>query len=241
MGQLDLRHRMYLLLSLGGTTYHTGLDIFPQNEEYVSLTNEKIAQLRSLYGDLHVCILDEMSMLGAGRLYDIHHRWQDINISRDLFGGLCFLLVGDLMQLKPIGSQEIYKKPSTLQNATLWDSEDNLWNNCKVVVLKTNFRQGVSEWTNTLNRIRVGELTQGDIHLLESRRISNFPGKDLSRATHLFRTNREVYNHNSQVLNSLNTASIFKRAEIESPKGFHPKVDEDSGMIEVNFVQISNF
>ena len=217
---------------IGGTTYHTGLDIFPDNEEYVSLTNEKMAQLQSLYSDVNVMIFDEMSMLGAGRLYDIHHRWQDIKISRDLFGGICSLLIGDLMQLKPVYSQEVYKKPKTLQNAALWASEDNLWNNAKVVVLKTNFRQGVSEWTNTLNRIRVGQVTQEDINLLESRRIRNFPRKDLSRATHLFRTNREVYDHNVKVINSLNTTSMFKRAEIESPKGFYPKVDQDSGFIE---------
>ena len=37
-------------------------------------------------------ILDEMSMLGAGRLYDVQHRLQDIMISRDLFGGICSIL-----------------------------------------------------------------------------------------------------------------------------------------------------
>ena len=83
----------HLWIILGGTTYQTGLAIYSQtDDEYVSLTNEKMAQLRSLYCDLQVMILDEMSMLGAGRLYDIHHRWQDIKVSRDIMGGIASLL-----------------------------------------------------------------------------------------------------------------------------------------------------
>ena len=136
------------------------------------------------------------------------------------------------MQLEPVFSQEIYKQPKSIQNAALWDSEDNLWNNHEVVVLTTNFRQGVSEWTNTLNRIRIGEVTQHDIDLLESRRMSKFPTKDFSRACHLFRSNREVAEHNNKVLNSLNTAPMFSKAEIDAPKGVHPKVNEITGRIE---------
>ena len=88
----SLKQQLSFEILLGGTTYQTGLSIFPKNEEYVSLTSEKMAQLRSLYYDVHIMILDEMSMLGAGRLYDIHHRWQDIKISKDLFGAICTLL-----------------------------------------------------------------------------------------------------------------------------------------------------
>ena len=75
-----------------GTTYHTGLAIYPGTDEYVPLSAQKLQSLRSEYSDLHVMILDEMSMLGSGRLYDIHHRLQDIMISRDPFGGISTLL-----------------------------------------------------------------------------------------------------------------------------------------------------
>ena len=145
------------------------------------------------------------------------------------------------MQLEPVYSQEIYKQPKSIQNAALWDSEDNLWNNHEVVVLTTNFRQGVSEWTNTLNRIRIGEVTQHDIDLLESRRMSKFPTKDFSRACHLFRSNREVAEHNNKVLNSLNTAPMFSKAEIDAPKGVHPKVNEITGRIEKTGIKLKLF
>ena len=213
----------------GGTTYHTGLDIFPGTDEYVPLSSKKLQTLRTDYSDLQVMILDEMSMLGAGRLYDIHHRLQDIFISKDLFGGIGSLLVGDILQLPPVLSQEVYKCPKTLQNAALFNSSENLWNNCQVVVLKYNYRQGVGEWTDTLNRARMGELTEKDIELLETRRLKNFPHKDFSRATHLYRTNREVREHNDKVLNSLDTLQIFQKAELDCPKGFKPWVDEDKG------------
>ena len=139
--------------------------------------------------------------------------------------------VGDLMQLAPVLSQEIYKRPKTLQNAALWASEENIWNNCEVIVLKTNFRQGVSEWTNTLNRIRVGEQTKEDIKLLESRRIQNFPNIDLTRATHLFRTNQEVKDYNEKILNSLHTEHMIKKAEIDAPRGFSPWIAKNKGTI----------
>ena len=100
----SLNNRLYFLnsktdfknqfstFSTGGTTYHFGLDIFPGTDEYIPLSNEKLQLLRAEYQDLHVMILDEMSMLGAGRLYDICHRLQDIMISRDIFGGICSIL-----------------------------------------------------------------------------------------------------------------------------------------------------
>ena len=66
--------KLFFTFFTGGTTYHFGLDIFPGTEEYIPLSNEKLQLLRSEYQDLHVMILDEMSMLGAGRLYDVQHR-----------------------------------------------------------------------------------------------------------------------------------------------------------------------
>ena len=130
-----------------------------------------------------------------------------------------------------MSSQEIYKRPSTLQNAALFDSDENLWNNCQVVVLKYNFRQGIGQWNDTLNRIRFGDITEDDIQLLESRRMKNFPNKNFERATHLYSGNREVREHNEKVLNSLHTLHIMQKAELDCPRGFKPWVDEKKGTV----------
>ena len=52
--------------------------------------------------------------------------------------------------------------PERQENKALFNSDMNLWNNCDVVNLITNFRVGESNWNDTLNRIRYGEQNDKD-------------------------------------------------------------------------------
>ena len=88
-------------------------------------------------------------------------------------------------ETKPNGKQvkveiKIAKKPKAEKNR-IWSeiaSEEgtaigDLWGQCEVVVLKTNFRQGQGNpWTELLNRLRVGQSTEEDIKFLASRQPS---------------------------------------------------------------------
>ena len=44
--------------------------------------------------------VDEVSMCGADKLYEIHRRLCEILISEDLFANKAVMFVGDLMQVK---------------------------------------------------------------------------------------------------------------------------------------------
>jgi len=66
---------------------------------YRILSPEKLDMFRRAFSDLQVCIVDEISMVGADKIYDMSRRVCEIVISEDLYGnkGTCF--VGDPMQV----------------------------------------------------------------------------------------------------------------------------------------------
>ena len=90
-----------LLLFLGGTTLQTGLGLTNKGNYHI-LTPEKLDMFRRAFKDLQVIIIDEVSMCGADKLYDIHKRICEIIISEELFGNIAILFVGDLMQVRTI-------------------------------------------------------------------------------------------------------------------------------------------
>ena len=90
-----------LQLFLGGTTLQTGLGLTNKSNYHI-LTPEKLDMFRRAFKDLQVIIIDEVSMCGADKIYDIHKRICEIIISEELFGNIAILFVGDLMQVRTI-------------------------------------------------------------------------------------------------------------------------------------------
>ena len=105
----------------------------------------------------------------------------------------------------------------------------NLWNNCESILLETNFKQGEGAWANMLNRIRVGEQTQEDMRILESR-IQVLPKELRDKAIHLFYTNIEVNEHNEYMLNSLEEMLEEIAASIFGPHGY--EANTENGLID---------
>ena len=153
----------------GGNTFHAGLSLFAK---YFSLSDQKLDYFRKYLEDLQVIVLDEISMIGNDKYYDISKRCQEIFINYDAFGGRAKLGFGDLMQLNAVNGGRTYGQPKSYQSKGLYFSKtENLWDNCESVVLETNHRQGDRNmWTETLNRLRFGRVSKEDATLLESRR-----------------------------------------------------------------------
>ena len=119
---------------------------------------------------MEVVIVDEMSLVSSDNLYNLHYRLHEIFDCEEPFGGRCVLLVGDILQLPPINAPHIFTAPRKFDSFQMFQSKElNLWENCQSVLLETNFRQGEGAWLQMLNRIRVGEATDEDIKILESR------------------------------------------------------------------------
>ena len=69
-------------------------------ERYYILSPEKLDMFRRAFTDLQMCVVDEISMCGADKVYDMHKRLCEILISLDMFANRIILFVGDLMQVK---------------------------------------------------------------------------------------------------------------------------------------------
>ena len=195
---------------------------------YKSVDDKTIHDLREQFQGMMVVIIDEMSMVSPDTLYNVHRRLTEITRCDDIMGDRGFLLVGDLLQIPPVKSgKKVFEEPSNPENYCLFNSSDNLWESCQTVTLLVNQRQGVSEWTNTLNRIRMGEQNEEDEDLLNTRRLSNFKNAKINfnDATYAFYSNDEVLAHNNKMLNELRGNLVSAMAEIQGyPKGVEPPI-----------------
>ena len=216
---------------------HSGLDL-KFGSEYVPLNDKKLDMFRNTMKDLQLVIIDEISMVSPDMLYQVHQRLCEIFISQDSFGGKGIILVGDLLQLKPVKANYIFTTPRNKRYKFL-DSVESLWSTFDVAVLTTNHRhQDGSQWANLLNRCRIGELTQNDREILEARRTINFPTKELSNACHVFYTNEKVEEHNVEKLNSI-PGKLFTVDAISSyPKGYNKTLTNYGTIDSTNFKQV---
>ena len=181
-------------------------------------------------------IVDEMSMVSSDFLYNLHKRMMELFDSKDDFGGRSLMLVGDLLQLPPVRATSIFNPPKSHKNNVIYNITDesgkntgNLWKNCQVVVLKTNFRQGNGNpWTELLNRVRIGEATAEDIKILASRKPSLLSQEEYDMATHVFFKNKDVYKYNNNMLRKIKSNEIEITAKYDIPKGsnFEPSVND---------------
>lgn len=221
---------------IGGTTLHTGLD-FKFGTEYQKLSEK--SNLRVLLKELELVIIDEISMIDADMLYKIHDRLCEIFYpSEDPFAGKSILLVGDIMQLRPIKGRFIFQEPKSERYVPLYET-DPLWELFEVVVLETNHRQGEGNiWTEDLKFMRVGKLTEEIIARLEERRLENFPNLDTTNACHIYYTNMESEKQNTKNLRSLKTKLVTNSAIISKTRGYTPYTTEWGTIANTNLKKV---
>ena len=231
----------------GGTTFHSGVG-FQWGPDHLSMTKEKLDKTKKSLEHVETVIVDEMSMVSADFLYNLHKRLMEIFDSKDDFGGRGLLLVGDLLQLPPVQATPIFKKPKSGKNAILSKMIDkdgspigDLWGQCEVVVLKTNFRQGEGDpWTELLNRVRIGEATKEDVKILASRKSSLLTKDQYNEATHVFFRNIDVLKHNTKMIKTLSASLNEIEAKYEVPKGvkYSPQINDWGIVGESNLSEI---
>jgi ATP-dependent DNA helicase PIF1 len=89
--------------NIDGYTIHSALEI-PCNQnlsKYKDLSSKQKNSLETTLGDVRLIIHDEISLTGRTMFNYINSRMQDIkNKKTKLFGGVHYLAVGDLFQIK---------------------------------------------------------------------------------------------------------------------------------------------
>ena len=171
------------------------------------LSHDRLNTLRSKLSKLALVIIDEVSMVGANMLLEIHKQLQQIKgVSDDVtFGSVSILAVGDLYQLPPVAQAPLFSTVSDC-NAQLYHS-GSLWVDefqLSVIELDQIMRQrGDSTFAELLCKVRTNDCTPEDIGILKSRVITadspNYP----TQALHVYRLNDYANDRNKLMLNTL--------------------------------------
>ena len=134
-----------------------------------------------------------------------------------LFGGIAMILVGDLMQLPPVLQSFVFARPRDDQFRQFSYSCD-LWSKFTPHILTHNHRQGEgAEWSNALNRFRVGIHTDADIAILRGR-ITKEKFEE-ETAEHVSYTRKEVTTHNNAMIQAINSPEVVIESINKPPKG----------------------
>ena len=141
------------------------------------------------------------------------------------------------MQLPPIRGEPIFLKPNSEQNLALYNSEENLWNRFEVVVLECNFRQGKNEFTEVLNKVRVGNVDEQVKSLLKSRQLKLHPESVQDDATHTYFANRDVEKMNATKSNELAAQLFHFNASIRSSTNFKNTTTSHGTIENTNFLE----
>ena len=218
---------------ISGQTINKTLGLPPSNK--IKPMSDKIRdKLRTELQNLRVIIIDEISLVSADQLYQIHFRLSKDIKQNDLpFGNIAMVFFGDLLQIRPVSGPFVFEEPAN-RSFILSDSFSPLWKLFKCIELKTNHRSGeFGRYADLLNRVRIGEPSLEDIETLNSR---VFPRNSVdlpSDAVFCSGENKVVDVYNIKKLNELHGELYTRKADIFSSTKRNiksPKVDS-SGMI----------
>jgi len=164
---------------------------------------------------LKILVIDEFSMVKSDMLYQLDLRLKELKEVYDLpFGGVFVFLFGDLLQLRPTAAKYIFDEPSNEQ-FQLADSIDSLWAKFEVVNLTYNHRQGNDKsYADILNRARIGELTDDDIRILETRVMERDDPNLPKDAIYISAVNEDVNKVNEERLECLDGKKLTANAII---------------------------
>ena len=132
--------------------------------------------------------------------------------TKELFGGISLITVGDLFQLKPVFDKWIFESSAICYSALA----SNIWTENFILFELTEImrQKDGREFAELLNHSRGGKHSEDDVAILEQRLLKDRPHKDNYpvNMTHLFTTNASVGVHN----NTLYTISKTNKAQIKA-------------------------
>ena len=178
--------------NVDGMTLHSAFN-FNFGNEFLSLGDKTRDEKREQLKNLKMVIIDEFSMLKADLLYQFDLRLRELKQNtEEAFGGCAILLLGDILQLRPVMGRYIFEQP-LCADYHLPHMIDPLWNKFQVLLLTHNHRQGEDFlYAEILNRVRSGQQTDEDCRVLE-KRVRPMGSKDIpDNALYIICTNAGV-------------------------------------------------
>ena len=152
-----------------GTTIHSAFN-FDFGGKYYGLGDKLRARKRDELKNLKILVIDEISMVSSDMLYLINLRLKEIKENdKEPFGGVMLVILGDLLQLRPVNARYIFEEPMR-ECYQITYSMNSLWKLFTVLNLEENHRQeNDKRYADLLNRMRIGNLTDDDMQTLQER------------------------------------------------------------------------
>ena len=219
--------------NIEGSTIHTAFNLFGIN--LMQLSDQKRDLFRENFKNIEFCIIDEFSMMKADQLYQIHERLCEVKQCDLPFGGVCVLLFGDVMQLRPIQGVWSFEKPRNEKYGKVSEIY-SLWEMFDCIELEHNHRQGPDkEYAELLDRIRfkskADDLSDDDLALLNSRILD--PGEE--NVTKIFGKNVNVNEENRKKLAAIKRKKFVSHA-VHMPKERKVTINNDGSIEKTTFL-----
>ena len=168
-------------------------------------------------------------MVKSDMLYQLDFRLQEIMQNQKPFGGISLFVFGDLMQLKPVMGNFIFEKPYQKDYDMLHRCNPR-WKLFSCIILEKNHRQGKDRgYAELLNRLRIGEDTEEDIEILNSR-VRNEKHVDIQNADLFIGAKRkDCFKINQNHIFKKIDGELIKIPSInyqQNQKEFKPRVNE---------------
>lgn len=181
---------------IGGTTLHSylGIGIGKGSVYYLTQKIRKNAFLLKRWKELEILVIDEISMLSPELFDKLEEIARNLRKNDTPFGGIQLILTGDFLQLPCIDSEKF-----------CFEAES--WNKCidNVINFKEIIRQRDEKFQECLNNIRVGNINEKVISILQSCLDKKLKNKDGIKPTRLCALNRNVDKINQKELDKLDT------------------------------------
>ncbi len=189
--------------------------------DFMRFRKERIKLIRSL----DLLVIDEISMVRADLLDAIDRVLRRLRFSKEPFGGIQLLLIGDVHQLAPIARDddwEILKK--YYQSIYFFNSLALRKSGYRKIELKEIFRQQDLPFINLLNQIRENRLDSSSINKLAERYNPNFYPKEEEQYITLTTHNYQADAINQQKLDALEAKKWSFTANIQGdfPSNAYP-------------------
>jgi len=170
---------------------------------------------KKLLNELETILIDEASLVRADLLDAIDKSLKKNRKSKDPFGGVQIILIGDLFQLPPIVGgaeraiiEKSYKGPYFFNSKIFKKAEIKAYELTKI------FRQSDEKFINLLNKIRISKIEDNDLTLINTRvQDDNF--KVPKGVILLSPKNSKVDDVNNKNLELINSPQFEFNAEIK--------------------------
>ena len=159
------------------------------------------------------------------------------------FGGCCVLLFGDPLQLRPVKGGFPWEEPRDPKHSKA-HMLSSTWELFNPVILRTNHRQGKDlEYSQILERIRVGEVDENDFDELEKRVFYRNDPSIEDSSVFIYSQNDYCNQKNTEVMQRLEGIEYTVKAKVRHHvlKEYSPIIENTGNIQNTNLQETLQF